>query len=127
MRDFNLARLPEQAPVERVELFAVNVNGETVGGLVGKTVWSWFEIAALWVDEKLRRRGLGSQLLQTGEAEARRRGCMFARASTWEFQARDFYLRHGYSCYGQLDGYPPGHTVYYLRKDLADKIHTVAP
>jgi GNAT superfamily N-acetyltransferase len=119
LRDFNLAQLAEQIPAERIEVYAVNVNGETVGGLVGKTIWGWFEIAALWVDEKLRRGGLGSQLLQSGEAEAQLRGCMFARASTWEFQARDFYLRQGYVTYGWLAEYPPGHTVYYLRKDLA--------
>ena len=38
--------------------------------------------------------------------------------STFSFQARDFYQRHGYRVVGQLDDYPPGETFYWMRKEL---------
>lgn len=38
---------------------------------------------------------------------------------TFDFQARPFYERHGYEVFGTLDDYPPGHSRFFLRKDLA--------
>lgn len=77
-------------------------------------------VGVLWVDGHLRGEGLGSELVQRAENEARRRGCMAVRLSTWDFQALGFYTQLGYAPYGVLEGYPPGHTVYYLRKNLTD-------
>ena len=53
------------------------------------------------------------------EAEAIRRGCKNAHLDTLSFQALDFYKKYGYTVFGQLDGLPPGHSRYYLRKTLA--------
>jgi hypothetical protein len=41
--------------------------------------------------------------------------------SAWldTFQARNFYLRHGYREFGALEGYPQGQTRYFLRKALS--------
>ncbi|HZU11803.1 MAG TPA: GNAT family N-acetyltransferase [Chloroflexota bacterium] len=120
LRAFNLTHLSDEPEAVPLQIFALDGQGTVVGGLVGKTVWGWLEIGSLWVETALRSRGLGSRLLQEAENEAGRRGCRAARLSTWEFQARDFYERHGYRPYGRLDGYPEGHTVYYLRKELID-------
>ena len=46
------------------------------------------------------------------------RGCTRAHTSTYAFQALAFYQRHGYRVIGQLDDYPDGYTLYWLRKDL---------
>ncbi len=46
---------------------------------------------------------------------------MEARLTTFDFQASGFYERLGYVSYGRLDGYPAGHTVHYLRKDLVKR------
>ena len=46
---------------------------------------------------------------------------MAARMPPWRrnsFQALGFYQKRGYTVAGQLDGYPPGHTKYFLRKEL---------
>lgn len=37
---------------------------------------------------------------------------------TLDFQALPFYEREGYSIFGILEDYPPGHRQYYLRKSL---------
>jgi ADP-ribose pyrophosphatase YjhB (NUDIX family) len=39
---------------------------------------------------------------------------------TFDFQAKDFYLKHGYDIFGVLGNCPPGHERYYMRKNLND-------
>jgi GNAT superfamily N-acetyltransferase len=92
---------------------------QIVGGLYGNTLWSWLLIDGLWVAEAHRGRGLGGALLGEAEAIATRRGCRGAWLGTFDFQARAFYERHGYTVFSELDGFPPGHTHFHLRKDLA--------
>jgi GNAT superfamily N-acetyltransferase len=91
---------------------------ELVAGLTGDTWASWLAIENLWVHADRRGSGLGSQLLAEAERRARERGCLGARLETWEFQARPFYERHGYTVYGVLEDYPPGATEYHLAKRL---------
>ena len=89
-----------------------------VGGLVGHTRWSWLYVAKLWVDERGRGKGIGTQLLAAAEERARTRGCTDASLDTFEYQARPFYEKLGYELFGTLDGYPPGYRQFYLRKRL---------
>ena len=89
-----------------------------VGGLLGHTKWSWLYVAKLWVDERGRGHGIGTQLLTAAEELARTRGCTDASLNTFEYQARPFYEKLGYALYGTLDGYPPGYRQFYLRKRL---------
>ena len=89
-----------------------------VGGLLGYTRWNWLYVAKLWVDERARGRGIGTQLLMAAEELARQRGCTDASLDTFEYQARPFYEKLGYGLFGILDGYPPGYRQFYLRKRL---------
>jgi GNAT superfamily N-acetyltransferase len=50
-------------------------SGATVGGLWGRTAWKWLFIELLFVPEKLRRGGVGRELMRRAEAEAAKRGC----------------------------------------------------
>jgi ribosomal protein S18 acetylase RimI-like enzyme len=120
LQAFNRAHIPTDSDPAPLEIYILDDAGSLVGGLVGKTVWGWLEIAAIWVEERLRGRGLGTELMECAETEARRRGCAAARFSTWDFQALGFYERLGYTPYGRLENYPAGHTVYYLRKELTE-------
>jgi GNAT superfamily N-acetyltransferase len=90
-----------------------------IGGLYGSTMWSWLIIDGLWVAETYRGRGLGSRLLSEAEAQAVQRGCRGAWLGTFDFQAREFYERHGYIVFAELEGFPPGRRHFHLRKDLA--------
>lgn len=90
-----------------------------MGGVFAATSWNWLSIDALWIDESLRGRGYGQALLLEAEAVARKRGCTHARLDTFDFQARGFYERFGYTLYAQLDGFPAGHTQFHLRKVLS--------
>lgn len=93
-------------------------NNEVVGGLVGETHWDWFYINLMFINEDLRGRGYGHQLLTLAEGEARRRGAKHAYLDTFSFQAPGFYQKHGYEVFGELGEFPPSHTRYYLRKEL---------
>ncbi|MCB0034880.1 MAG: GNAT family N-acetyltransferase [Anaerolineales bacterium] len=93
-------------------------TGHLYGGLVGTTYWQWLAIDLLWIDDALRGRGYGSQLLHTAETVARQRGCHSAHLDTFSFQAPAFYQQHGYEIYGTLDNYTAGQQRLYLRKRL---------
>jgi GNAT superfamily N-acetyltransferase len=104
---------------EPLTLSARGEDGAIVGGLYGATCWGWLMIDGLWVDPRLRGEGLGSRLLLEAEALAMARGCRGSWLGTFDFQARPFYERHGYTVFAELPGFPEGHTHYHLRKDLA--------
>jgi GNAT superfamily N-acetyltransferase len=101
-----------------VAIFVRNEAGIVIAGLLGDTYYGWLAVNLLWVEEAWRGQGYGRTLLRTAEAEAVRRGCQHAHLDTLSFQALDFYLGEGYSVFGELHGLPPGHTRYFLRKEL---------
>lgn len=103
-----------------VHAFAIDDGGALLGGCVGSTedVWHWLTIDTMWVDPRHRGQGLGTELLETVENQARDRGCRWAKLNTWEFQAPGFYAAVGYHVYGREEDYPPGHTNHLMRKDL---------
>ena len=53
------------------------------------------------------------------ESVAVRRGCTHAHLDTFSYQARPFYERRGYSVFGTLDDYPPGHQRFFMAKRLS--------
>ena len=99
-------------------IFVRDGDGTIVAGLHG---WTWGGtgfVQTIWVDEKLRRRGLGSRLLTAAEAEARRRGCHQMHLDTHSYQAPEFYRRLGYDVIGELPGWPGDDVRVFLRKPL---------
>lgn len=94
-----------------------DAEGAVCGGLWGSTAYGWLYTQMLAVPAQARGCGLGRELMQMAEAEARRRGCTDAWVDT-QFGARAFYERLGYAVFGELAGYPPGFTRSFLRKSL---------
>jgi GNAT superfamily N-acetyltransferase len=95
-----------------------DAEGRVIGGLWGRTVYDWLFVELLVVPDALRGRGLGSELMKRAEDEALKRGCHSAWLDTFDFQARGFYERLGYSCFGELRDFPPGHARYFMQKTL---------
>lgn len=93
-------------------------DGEVVGGVIGTTYWNWLSVELMWLKEELRGQGYGRQLLTLAEEEGRRRGATHAHLDTFSFQAPGFYEKHGYRVFGELKDFPPGHTRYYMVKEL---------
>jgi len=95
-------------------------DGKPLGGLWGRTGFGWLFVELLLVPEALRGQGVGTTLMMRAEQEALRRGCHQAWLDTFEFQARGFYERLGYSCFGELQDYPPGVARYFMKKTLKE-------
>jgi GNAT superfamily N-acetyltransferase len=94
-------------------------RGDVLGGVLGQLWGGWLQVTHLWVAEAARSAGCGTRLMKDAESYARSRGAIGATVETHSFQARPFYERLGYEVFGKLDGYPPGHVKFYLRKALA--------
>jgi GNAT superfamily N-acetyltransferase len=87
------------------------------GGLWGLSVAGWFYVDLIVIPEGYRRQGLGTELLQTVEKIARKRGCIGVWLHTGTFQAPAFYEKLGFTTFGTVPDYPPGHaTIYYLKR-----------
>jgi GNAT superfamily N-acetyltransferase len=93
-------------------------SGGLSGGLSGYVWAGWLHITMLWLHEDMRGQGFGRALLDAAEAHARALGCRDVYLNTFSFQAPEFYLAHGYRCFGQLADYPSGHTHYFMQKHL---------
>lgn len=96
-----------------------DADQQVIGGLWGRTAYDWLFVELLFVPEALRGRGVGTDLMSRAESEAIARGCHGAWLDTFEFQARGFYERIGYTCFGELDDYPVGSARYFMRKVLS--------
>jgi GNAT superfamily N-acetyltransferase len=92
--------------------------GAVVGGLWGRTGWSWLYVENLAVPPALRGDGWGKRLLAEAEAGARARGCIGARLDTYSFQARGFYEKQGYCVAGTIPDCPPGQTRWTMIRRL---------
>jgi GNAT superfamily N-acetyltransferase len=94
-------------------------RGDVIGGILGQLWGGWLHVTFLWVAEAARGQGYGGRLVQAAEAYARARGAVGATLETFSFQARPFYEQLGYEVFATLDGYPPGHAKFFLRKALS--------
>ncbi len=94
-------------------------SGNIIAGCVAYVYpWGCLYVDDLWVDERYRRQELGSNLLRTVEEIGRKRGCYLSYLDTGDFQAKPFYLKHGYTVFGTVKGNPVGHEDYVLFKRL---------
>lgn len=117
IRSYNRSKR-ETAESEPLNLYVEDDSGEVLAGLVAETFGNWLEIEYLFVKEHLRGQGIGSQLLQQAECEAKMRNCRFAFVNTYQFQAPAFYQKYGYKEVFTLKDYPYTGQRYYYQKDL---------
>jgi GNAT superfamily N-acetyltransferase len=123
IRAFNDAASPHHQAIRGagsrpLAIWVRDRQGRLRGGLVAETYWGWLYVDDFWLEEGLRRRGHGREILAAAEREALARGCRRAFLKTFSFQARDFYEKCGYRVVGQLEDYPPEETFYWMRKEL---------
>lgn len=118
----SLADLNTQSTNTSIVLTAMDDDGVLVGGVSGSTSYGWFLVKLLWVDELCRGTGLGRQLMQAAEEEARRHECHSAWLDTSNPEAHRFYLGLGYVAFGVLenspDQQPADHKRWFMKKRL---------
>jgi GNAT superfamily N-acetyltransferase len=109
----------DESPLSIVAYAGDATAGDAVvGGLNGSTHWGWCYIRHLWVEAEWRRRGLGLRLLAEAEAQARARRCAGLYVDTFDSGAAAFYERAGFTPFGQVEDFPPGHARIFLFKRL---------
>ena len=94
------------------------VTQAVVGGLNGRTSRGMLFIDVFFLPESMRGAGMGSKLLRMAEEEGRRRGCRNGLLHTNNFQAPDFYRKHGWLEFGSFPSDPPGTSRIFFCKDL---------
>ena len=105
--------------IKDLAFFLRDEGGEVRGGVFGNCgSFGWLYVDTLWVDESVRGQGHGARLMEAIETEARGRSCTHAYLSTFTFQAGEFYKKLGYTEFGRLNDFPPGHSRLFLRKEL---------
>ena len=117
IRSYNRSKR-ETAESEPLNLYIEDEHGRLLAGLVAETFGNWLEIEYLFVKEDLRGQGIGSQLLQQAESEAKKRNCRFAFVNTYQFQAPAFYQKYGYKEVFTMKDYPYTGQRYYYQKEL---------
>jgi GNAT superfamily N-acetyltransferase len=102
---FNHRTFPSE--FERFALLLQDDAACLKGGVSGMIYCDWLFVDGLWVDDGLRHRGIGTELMKRAESHAVARGCNSAWLTT--FQARGFYEAVGYELFsiaGQLSRWP---------------------
>lgn len=118
--EFNRSQVPAtHEPSLVLKNYTIKDQGTIIAG-INACVYHWgiLYVEILFVDAQYRGQGLGSTLLQKVEHEAKEMGATLVHLDTFDFQAKDFYLKYGYEIFGVLENCPPGHKRYYLKKDL---------
>lgn len=107
---------PSFVPINRI---IKDPNGEMQAGINSVLYcWNCLYIDVLWVREDCRKEGYGSLLLLEVEKIAKEKGCNLIHLDTFDFQAKEFYLKHGYEVFGVLEDCPVDHKRYYLKKRI---------
>ncbi len=92
-------------------------RGKVVGGVITTIYRYSMYVETLWIDEKHRKGGYGTQLMKQAEETARAHGCTMMQLDTFNYQAPEFYRKLGFVQYGEL-GYKEGFVRFYLMKEL---------
>jgi GNAT superfamily N-acetyltransferase len=93
-------------------------EGAVMGGLIGHSAYDWLFISVLFIPEALRGKGVGRKLMERAEQIARTRKLTGIWLDTFDFQARPFYEKLGFSVFGELKDHPRGISQYWLQKRL---------
>ena len=118
---YNNSKVPfiQEQPFINLNFCIKDDSGLIIAGITSLMYcWGILFVDILAVDEKYYKNGLGSKLLSRVENEAKKLGATLAHLDTFDFQAKDFYIKHGYEVFGVLDDCPKGHKRYYMKKVL---------
>lgn len=117
--EYNLSKVPiiQESSFIWINRVIADTYGDIIAGINSKMYcWNCLYIDVLWVKEEYRKEGLGSKILNEIEKVAKDKGCYLIHLDTFDFQAKDFYLKHGYDIFGILDECQQRHKRYFMKK-----------
>lgn len=94
-------------------------NGNIIAGLDAVvTTFKILYVSTLFVDEKYRRQGIGTQLIKEMELRAKKLGVNTIRLDTFDWQGKDFYKAVGYELVGNYSNTEDGYAEYFFLKRI---------
>ncbi|MBX3710219.1 MAG: GNAT family N-acetyltransferase [Gammaproteobacteria bacterium] len=96
------------------------------GGCSGYIYYGCFYVDLLWVDQSLRGKQYGTQLMKEAEKLAHDNNSNFIAVNTMNFEALDFYKKLGFTIEFERHGFDKNSIMYFLRKDLKMAINNKA-
>lgn len=116
--EYNLSKVPAKQNELFIDLSKkVEYKGKIIAGIIARMYcWGCVYIDTHWVDEKYRNKNIGTQLLISVENEARIKDAHLIHLDTFDFQAKEFYLKVGYDVFGKLEDCPLNHIRYFMKK-----------
>ena len=103
---------------ESFGFFMRDENNQIKGGCNGFIFYGCLYVDQLWVDDSLRKKGYGTQLMQLAEKLAKEKKCLFMAVNTMHWEALDFYKKLGFYVEFERRGFEKNSIFYFLRKDL---------
>jgi len=97
-------------------------NDKLIGGAIGFVQYNWYFLDLLYVAEKYRGQNIGTSLLKQLEKFAKEQNLTGIRMETWDFQAKEFYEKNGYTVFGEIKDCPPKTICYFLKKNCNTEI-----
>lgn len=121
MLEFNkrMGNLTQESIILDLNYVVKDTNGNILAGInADMYFWNILFIDTLWVDEKFRHKGIGSELFKKVENEAKKHNCHLIHLYTFDYQAKDFYLKMDFEIFGVLEDSASGRKIFYLKKSI---------
>ena len=116
LRDYNSEFVSE----EFIPLRAVITDDadQVIAGIDGMAHWDKLHVSILWVHADHKGNALGTQLIEWAEEQGRTMGYHSVVVDTMSFQAPGFYLKLGYTQFGETRNYEGSHGRLYFEKGI---------
>ena len=116
LRDYNSRFVSDEfIPVRAV---VTDDSDHVIAGIDGIAYWEKLHVSILWVQTDHRGNGLGRRLMAWAEENAREMGCRSVVVDTLSFQAPGFYIKLGYTQFGETRNYERGYKRLYFEKGI---------
>ena len=94
-------------------------NDKTIGGVTGKiSDLDYLHISLLQVEEAYRGKNIGTKLVQKMEEYAKKKNLSGVTINTLSYQAKGFYLKLGYTIYGEFTDKKTSVSKYFFIKQF---------
>lgn len=121
LNDGIIEQAKQKKGMKALDFFAFFIrdeNGKIMGGCAGDNLYGCLYVGQLWVEEPLRGKGYGTQLMQKAESLAKKDNCHFIAINTFDWEALEFYKKLAFYVEFERKGFDKNSTFYFLRKDL---------
>lgn len=105
-------------PIEFFAFFIRDENNKICGGCSCCNLYGCLYVDQLWLQENLRGKGYGTQLMLAAEKLGKEIGCTFSTVNTIDWEALGFYKKLGYKVDFERHGFLKDSIFYFLRKEI---------